>query len=251
MEMSKKTNILLAVIAVILGIGVFQTHSMKIDLDLSEHNNNTITVTGTAEQQTAADTASISFYVTKKGTDQSTVANYVNTNTKTVVDVIKGLGIDTKDIKTTNYSINPEYSWDDGQRNFTGYRAQQSVSVIIRDLEQVPEVLAKVVEQNVDSLNGPNFYIDKLDDLKDNLRAEAIKDAKKKANELADELGVDVDKIVGFSEDTFNGGYAPMAKMTMAMSEMDNMGGGIVEPEINVGEEKITKTVTITFKIEN
>ncbi len=244
-----KNTALLGVIALILGVGLFQTHSIKVDLDLSEQNNNTITVTGRAEMQVVPDTASISFYVTKKSAQQDVAANYVNKKTKDIVTMLGEISVPKKDIKTTNYSLNPEYNWNDGTRTFNGYRAQQNVTVIVRDLEQLSEVLAKVVEQDVDSLNGPNLYVDDLDDVKDSLRAEAIVDAKEKANKLAKELGVSVEKIVGFSEGNDGGGYAPMMKMDMAESAV--RGSAVIEPEISIGEEEIVKTVTITFKIEN
>jgi len=243
------TNILLAIGVLILGIGMFQTHALKMDLDVSEQNNNTIVVSGKAEKQVSPDTARISFYVTKRGPDQKEIANYVNKKTKKVIGVLKDLGIDKKDIKTTNYSLQPEYSWEKGRRNFMGYRVRQNVSVVIRDLANVPKVLAKVVEQGVDDLDGPNMFIDNLDEIQDNLRAEAIKNAKEKAKALASELDVKLTKIVGFSESGGRKNYYPQYKMAFA----DSVGveESIVEPEINPGEEKIIKNVSITFKIEN
>jgi uncharacterized protein YggE len=105
-----------------------------------------------------------------------------------------------------------------------------------------------MVELKVDNLNGPNFFVDKLDEIKEDLRAEAIADAKKKARKLASELGVSLDKIVGFSEN--NNNYYPQpiySRALMADSSMEAK--SVEEPELNPGEDKITKTVNITFKI--
>ncbi|MCK5588690.1 MAG: SIMPL domain-containing protein [Candidatus Pacebacteria bacterium] len=243
------TNLLLGLLVLVLAFGILKTsYKVQMDLDVSEQNNNTITVSGKAERQVVPDTSRISFYVTKKSIDQKEAANYVNKKTKEVVNILKELKIEEKDIKTTNYSLQPEYSWNNGKRNFTGYRVKQNVTIVIRDLEQVSGVLAKVIEQSVDDLNGPNMFIDKLDDIKEKLRSEAILDAKSKAKKLASELGVNLSKIVGFSESGESQNYYVRSK---GYTESFSMDGGIEEPEINPGEEKITKSVSITFKIEN
>ena len=93
------------------------------------------------------------------------------------------------------------------------------------------------------------MFIDNRDEVLDGLRAEAIADAKAKAQSLARDLGVNISKIVGFSEGgNKNFGYAPrMASLEMAMADSAD----IEAPEINVGTEKVTKTVTISYKIEN
>ncbi len=240
---------LLTIIAIALIAGMFQTQRLAVDLDMSQQNNNTISVTGKAEKKVAPDTARISFYVTKRGLDQKEVADFVNRKTKNIIEEISKEGIEKKDIRTTNYSLNPEYSWDNGERRFKGYRAQQNITVTVRDITKAPEILARIAELRVDNINGPNLYIDKLDDIKDDLRAEAIADAKSKANELAKELGVRVNKIVGFSEDGNDGIYYPV--MTKRSFGVEVMADNIETPEITKGEETITKTVTITFKIEN
>jgi len=241
---------LLGIIAIVLTLGLFQTQKVSIDLDMSEHKNNTITVTGKADRQVAPDTASISFFVTKRGQDQKQIADFINKKTKNITATVREEGIAQKDIKTTNYSLNPEYNWSDGERKFTGYRAQQNITITVRDLLKAPKVLARVAEQRVDNISGPNMYVDKLDDIKDDLRSEAIADAKSKANELARELGVKVSKIVSFSEEG-NNNYQPRMMAKMAFAEDASFGAPIEAPEINPGEEKITKTVSITFKIEN
>ena len=245
------TNILLAAVVVILGFGLFQTHTLKMDLDVSEQNNNTITVSGRAEKNVVPDTAKISFYITKRGSDQKIIANYVNKKTKKVIEVLKDLDIDKKDIKTTNYSLTPEYNWNNGKRHFSGYRVRQNVSVVVRDLENIPKVLSKIIEQEVDDLDGPNMFVDNLDEIKDSLREEAIENAKEKANRLANELGVNLDKIVGFSESLGSKNYYPRYDSKMMFTESAAADDRIVEPEINPGEEKIVKNVSITFKIEN
>jgi uncharacterized protein YggE len=109
--------------------------------------------------------------------------------------------------------------------------------------------LASVVELKVDNLSGPNMFIDNIDEIKDSLREEAINNAKNKAKILASELGISLDKIVAFSENNNNYGRPVYYAKSLAFdgAEIES----ISEPEINPGEEKIVKTVNITFKIKD
>ena len=246
--MNKITNIFLAILVVLVGYGIFKNHSL--DLNISEHKYNTITVAGKAEKKLVPDTAKISFSVNEYRKNQKEAAKIVNKKTKKIIEALKDLGIDEKDIKTRNYSVYPEYDWINDKRTFRDYKVSQSVEVKIKDLEKISKVLAKVVELKVDNLNGPNMYIDNLDEIKEKMRVDAIEDAKKKAEELADELGVKLDKIVGFSESRNSNYYPRPMYKAMVMADADPA-EKIPEPEINPGEQKITKTVSISFQIED
>jgi uncharacterized protein YggE len=116
-------------------------------------------------------------------------------------------------------------------------------------LENTPKVLAKITELKVDNLNGPNMYIDNMEDIKNSLRAEAIEDAKNKAKKLASELGISLEKIVSFSEN--NNNYERPIFYAKSFSAESSFDQSIEEPEINPGEEKITKTVNIIFQIKD
>jgi uncharacterized protein YggE len=109
--------------------------------------------------------------------------------------------------------------------------------------------LKVLAENKADNINGPNMFVDKREEIEEDLRAEAIEDAKEKAEELAGELEVKLSKIVGFSESgSRNYSVRPMYKMAVMA---DAAAPEIEAPEINPGQEKITKTVSITFQIED
>ena len=249
--MKNTTNILLGILAFILIFGIYSLKNINLDLNVSEHRNNTITLTGKSEKDIVPDTAKISFSVNEYNKSQKKAAGTVNEKTKNIIDALEDLDVEKKDIKTKNYSVYPEYDWNNGKRTFRNYRASQSVEVKIRDLNTVSKALAKIVELKVDNLNGPNMFVDNLDDIKDEMREDAIKDAKKKAKELASELGVSLDKIIGFSESNNTRNYYPQARYKTVGASMDFMEESISLPEINPGEEKIIKTVSLTFKIED
>ncbi len=252
--------IILSVLAV--SATVFIAHGNK------SYNENTISVTGTSEVSSVPDIATFSFNVKENSKDAKEAQEIINKKISNILDGLENLGIDKKDIKTKSYTIYPKYEWvkvkqkqeiapdgtvyfpgDNQKRVQVGFDVSQEVRVKLRDLEKVSEALTIFTQNGVENLYGPNFEIDDPDNLKEEARLEAIKEAKGKAKRLAKDLGVKLGKIVSFSDNS--GGYQPVAyreNKTMAfgasaMADID------YAPELPIGENKISSTVTITYKI--
>ena len=246
---NKITNIILALLVLVVAYGVFKNHSL--DLNLSEHKNNIITISGKAEKEVVPDTAKISFAVNEYDKNQKKASDKVTKKINSMIDMLEDLDIDDKNIKTQNISIYPEYDWSSGKRIFRAYKASQRVVVKIKDdLEKAQKVMAKLVDLKVDNLNGPNMFVDDRDKVLEDLREKAIKNAKEKAEKLADELGVKLEKIVGFSENNSRNYYPRPMYKSLALDAVAESAPAI-EPEIKAGTEKITKTVSISFQIED
>jgi len=150
-------------------------------------------------------------------------------------------------MKTTNYSVNPQYTYnrESGERVFDGYRVNQSLQLTIRDLDQVGPVMTAIAEFQVDNVSGLRFFIENDEDIREELRAEAITDAKAKARKLSNELGVNLDVIVGFNENN-NGGYNPQPYARALYAEADF---AVAEASIPAGENKLQAQVSVTYKI--
>jgi len=105
--MKNITNLLLAVLVILVAAGIFKNHSL--DLNVTEHRNNTITISGKAEKEVVPDTALITFSINEYKKTQAEAADIVNKKTKKIVEALEDLDVDEKDIKTKRYSIYPEY----------------------------------------------------------------------------------------------------------------------------------------------
>ncbi len=233
------------------------------------YQENTISVTGNAEVSGAPDVATFSFTVKETAKEAKTAQDTINEKVSKILDGLDDLDVDEKDIKTESYTIYPKYEWvkvakteqialdgtsyypgNNNKRVQVGFDVQQNVRVKLRDLESVSDALTLFAENEVENLNGPSFEIDDPDTLKEEARLEAIKEAKAKAKRLAKDLDVKLGKIVSFNENSYNpqpyyrNDFAMMAKgVAMDMEES-------YAPELPVGENDITATVTITYKIK-
>jgi uncharacterized protein len=207
----------------------------------------TMSVNGSGQVFLAPDIAYINIGVhTEKATAADSVAENKD-QTQKVIDTLKGAGIDPKDISTTNFSIwtNTQYS-PDGQQTGTTYVVDNTVSVTVRKLDNLGDLLDSAVASGANNVNSIQFDVaDKTAALKE-ARAEAVKDAKAQAQELADAAGVTLGEIqsIGFN-DTLPVPYA---------NTFGKGGGGAVAEAATVpiqpGQLTLTVTVNMTYAIK-
>lgn len=221
-------------------------------------SSNTITVSGTGDAFAAPDIATFSFSVSE---EDETVAKAQDTATKKMnvaIALLRKAGIEDKDIQTTGYNIYPqydyirsvcnEYSCPPGRQELRGYQVSQTVSVKVRNIKDAGKILSDIGSVGVSNVSGLTFTIDDEEGPQREARQKAIDDARAKATELANDLGVRLVRVIGFSEN--NGGYPTVRfDAAVAMDEAAGGKGGAVAPEVPTGENKITSNVNITYEI--
>lgn len=213
---------------------------------------NTITVSETGKIYAKPDLALITFSVVNEA---KTVTEAMSGNTKNmnaIISVMKDEGIEEKDLKTTSFSIYPRYEWQKieteiypyppGKRVLIGYEVRQSLQVKIREMAKIGDIIQGATDAGANQVGSLQFTIDQEDELKKQARGQAIDKAKAKAQELAQQLGVNLVRITNFSES----GVAP--RFYGLMKEVaEGMGGEA--PQIETGENLVSVTVSITYEI--
>lgn len=222
---------------------------------------NTITVSGQGEVFAVPDTGEFSVTIQEEAKDVATAQDAATKKTNDIVAYLKGAGVEEKDIKTTDYSVYPQYEWTNsvctpgatycppGKQVLKGFQVSQTLSVKVKDTTKAGELLSGVGSKGASQVSGLSFTVEDEDALKAQAREKAIADAKTKADELASQLGVSIVRVVGFGEDS--GGYPIMYAKTMAMDSAAGMGvrESAPAPAIPTGENKISSNVTVTYEI--
>ena len=201
-----------------------------------------ISVSGEGTVQSAPDMATISLGVT---TQAKTAAEAMTTNSDEVAKVLANLraaGIEGRDIQTTGLSLNPVWnSYDSGQtQKIDGYAAMNMVTVRVRALDKLGEVLDAAVKDGANTLNGLTFGLAEPGPALDEARKLAVADAARKAAILAAAAGVKLGPVLNITE---GGGYAnppPMFRAESAMKDAVPVAGG---------EIGLAVTVTILYAI--
>lgn len=118
----------------------------------------------------------------------------------------------------------------------TGYEVSNNVTVLVRDLESIDDVIDGAVEAGGDSIrfDGLSFTLEDSAELMKDARAAAVAELKAKAGELASLGGVELGEIVYLSETTPSAGPVVRAEFAMAKVAFDE-GGGVSTP-VSPGE---------------
>ncbi|HVV15235.1 MAG TPA: SIMPL domain-containing protein [Candidatus Paceibacterota bacterium] len=230
---------------------------------------NTITVSGHGEALAVPDIATFSFSVVS---DKATVAAAQEDATakiNAITAYLKDAGIDEKDIQTSDYSVYPQYEYQNavcptvaptysgasasaiycpsGKQVLKGYEVRQTTAIKVRDTEKAGDLLSGVGTKGATEVSGLTFTFDKPDMVQDEARDKAIQNAKEKADTLAKSLGVHLVRVVSYNE---NGNYSPMYARDVAYGS-----AGLANetkaaaPEISIGQNKVTSDVAVTYEI--
>ncbi len=232
-----------AVVMVILAVFLLASTSRVVN---TAATTNTVSFGGEGKVVAKPDIAKVHLSIVTDALTSKTAQDENSKKSKAVTDYLKKQNINDKDIKTTGYNIYPQYKYPQygGQPTITGYQVNQSMEIKIRDLDKVSDVLDGVVAAGTNQINSLSFEIDNPEALKAEARKKAIEDAKGKAEELEDQLDIDLGKIVNFSENT--GGYpVPIYYDAKGLS----MGGG-GGPSVPTGENEIVVNVSLTYQIK-
>jgi hypothetical protein len=166
-------------------------------------SSRSIQVSGTAVVNVVPDRVQIQLGVQSNGLTVQKVSQ-ANTDTiNRVVNVIKGLGVDAKDIATDWYVIEPLYEDYDSLR-IKGYRTNNMLAVTLRDIKQVNDVMAAAMAAGANQVMNVEFYTSQLRTYRDQARALAVQAATEKAQALTKAAGTATGCVLNISENTWS-----------------------------------------------
>jgi len=87
------------------------------------------TIEGTGEASGVPSTAEFSVGVSKTGSTVVAVQEQVNLATNKIVEELKKLGINDKEIKTSDYAVTPNIDYTSSRQTTTGYTVNSTINV--------------------------------------------------------------------------------------------------------------------------
>lgn len=201
-----------------------------------------LSVVGEGKVDVIPDTASVRAGITAEDKTVQEVEGKINEINNKIVSALERLGIDKKDIKTSNYSINPSYNFTpNGRNNISGYTGNASLVITVRKQELVSQVITAATEAGANQVYNSGFTVDDPSKYREEARNKAIQNAKEQAQKLASELGIKLGRIVNIVESSESPpGIYPI------MRTAPELGGGA--PDIEPGTQTVTSVVTLYFE---
>jgi len=235
-------------IAIIILVALFYGGNLIYNFQtLPQNYPQEISVSGQGKIYAKPDVAVLVLGVESKGAKISDIVKDNTAKMNKIINDVKNLGVEEKDIQTTQYSITPEYNWTErAGRIFIGYVLNQQITLKIRDFEKIGSILDKATADGANTIGDLQFTIDDPEQVRAQARAKAIEQAKEKAKTLASQSGLRIVKLLNVSE-----GYVSTPQPMYEKA----MGAGVVSlpsavPEIQPGQMEIDSTVTLTYRVE-
>lgn len=211
------------------------TRSVCVETD---SDNNTLNLNGKGSVHVKPNIAIVSLGVVTENMDLNIALKENTTKMNKIIDSLKSMGIAEKDIKTQSYNIELNYNYVEGKQIFKGYRITNILSVTVRDINSVGEVINTAVDNGANVVNSINFTVSNPSLYYREALNFAIKDAIEKAAVIEKSLRIAVNKTpVKILEETY--GYAPV--------ETNGMYVKAAGPQIMPGQTEITASIKAVF----
>lgn len=203
-----------------------------------------LAVTGEGKVDIIPDTASVQVgIVASNVTTVAQAETQINEANNAIVSALTGIGIKEEDIKTTNYSINPSYDFQNGRDEITGYSGNATLTIKVRQTDQLPQVITTATEAGANQIYDTQYTIDDPAKYREDARNAAIENAKQQAEKIANQLGIRLGKIVNMVESS-PGSQAPIPYYGLETRDAAMGGAANLQP----GSQTISSVVTLYFE---
>ena len=238
-----------------------------------------IRASGRGQASAAPDLATLNLGVEATDDTVSEARNAAAGAMTAVLDAVKADGVAGSDIQTGRFNIRPRYTYrqvtrcveaesevsgtdaatgdpiaqdcyEEGQEIITGYRVTNNVTVLVRDLDMVDDVIDGAVEAGGDLIrfNGLRFSLEDTAELEKEARSAAVANLNDRASQLAELSKVSLGDLTYLGEIGYDSPGVFRAEFGLtAQAAYDS--GGLSTP-ISGGEVAVEVSVQGKFAIE-
>jgi len=242
--MEKSVQITLIIVSAIVLLGL-----IGINLFSQIVPTGTVSASGQSQLKATPDIVGIYFNIQTYG-NTSKEANDKNKEIadNLITELIKQ-GFDRDEIQTQNFNINPDYYWNNGKQEITGYKAIHSIKVEFP--ASMTEKIGVVIDVGVETgatISYINFELslDNQNKYKSEALEQATEDARIKAEAMAKGLNKKLGAVYSVSSSSFD--YYPW-RIYDAVSSSNLMEAKTATTNIQPGEKDINAYVSVSFKL--
>ena len=184
----------------------------------------TLTVSGTGEVSAQPDMATITVGVQAEAETAAEALDTASAATAAILATLDTQGVAADDIRSGAIRLNPRYSQSvlSSGNQITGYQAINSVEVTVNDLDRLGGLLAAVVGDGANRLDGVRFGLQDPTAVRDEARRRAVVEGARLADLYSDAANVVLGDLMTLSDGGSSGRpvmeMTPVVAMEMAQS---------------------------------
>lgn len=221
--------------------------AQNADYDMAKRQ---VSVSGEGTITVEPDRATVRFGIVTRA-ERAELARQQNADSAAAaMNAVRGLDIPEEKIKMEGLQLQPwrEYNPKTRQYDEKGFEATRRVSVVLDDLEQLPTLVARVVQQGANRLQGINYELQDRESVRNDALREAAENARDKARLLAETLGARLGPVRMINEQSFS--MPPMRVRSAEMTAMAAKTDAQPEPDAYAaGEMEVTASVQVSFDL--
>lgn len=259
---AKKATGLLMICTLMIGTVVFTGQNTTAYASEDDTAKRAISVNGTYSVKVTPDIAYIDMAVKTFDADAKKAQEDNKNKMNNVMEQLKNLGLEDKNIRTVDYIIQPRYEWKNVENKNTegttetkseqillGYDVTNNIKVTVEDLQKVGNVIDVTVQEGINDANNIAFGLSEKTKTEKYLEAlkGAVENAKSKAEVIATVYGIILSVPFSINE---NGAYFPspiMYKTAGASVSTATYDRAAATP-ISGGEMEISANVNVVYQ---
>ena len=200
-----------------------------------------ISVAARAEVKVVPDRANIQISVQTRGETAAAAAAENARKQKAVMDALRALGIDAKDISTSGYNVYPEQRYEPNKEPvIVGYNVTNSLSVELKSINMVGPAIDAALAKGANMINSLQFYASNTEAARQEAIAMAVRKARTDADAAARAAG---GSITGMLEITVGSYYAPPPR-PIEMRVKGAIAAQAADTPISAGDQTVAVDIT-------
>ena len=233
---------------IVVNAGVFNVLLAQNVMDTSR----TIAVSGEGSVDVAPDKATLRFGIYSQN-ESPEEARLINARVaKEALNAVRTVGIPEQNIRLQTLRLQPirEYDAQTRKQVEKGYEASRELVIEVEDLDQLPLVVARVVQEGANRLNGITYGLKSIERHKDAAIVKAVERARGKAELIASSLGEEVGEVLQIREEHFDAPLPRVQYESASRAMMASTSKGAEPDAYASGMIEVRTSVSIVFRIK-
>ncbi|MGN1179698.1 MAG: SIMPL domain-containing protein [Suilimivivens sp.] len=196
----KKTIFILAMGIMMVGLSACQNKSVTSEESDNMNVSNTIMVNSSEKVSVVPDIAEVVYSVRTRESTASVCQQKNSESVSQVIELLKGLGVEEASIQTSDFYMNPIYSYSDNTQTLTGYEAITTLTVSDLPIDGLDAILSQSVSTGINTVQSITYQASQYDKSYQEALTKAVATAGEKAGVLAEASGAKAGRVISIQE---------------------------------------------------
>ncbi|MFX3634134.1 MAG: SIMPL domain-containing protein [Candidatus Pristimantibacillus sp.] len=220
---------------------MYGDYSFNGENSVSLRRSSTIEVLGEGRVSAAPDQAIIVLGVETEGTVLSEVQAENGEMMASIITSLLNLNIPREKIQTSEFRIDIQYDYPEGEQIFRGYKAIHLLQITLDEVDQTGEVVDTALANGANVVSNIQFALSQPGIYKNEALSLALEDARQKAATIANTLGVTIAAVPDHVQELTASPPPSLFKSAIVMSSADT--------PIQPGQLSISSAVRVRYSL--